>query len=161
MAPRTIVLMRHAEKPPDKSHPGLTEAGRGRAKRIAALVPELIGKPDVLFAAADKPGSVRPRETLEPLAAATGVEIRQFPDRESRRFAEMLLSGSEFAGKRIVISWRHKELPRLARALGAPPGLYPDPWPESLYDLMLRFDCDASGKVEASALKEPPEQTPS
>jgi broad specificity phosphatase PhoE len=154
MAPRTIILMRHAEKPPDKSHAALSEDGRARARRIAARAAELLGEPDLLFAAADKPGSIRPRETLKPLAAAAGLPIRQVPDGESASFAEKLRRDPEFAEKRIVIAWRHKALPVLARALGAPPGLCPDPWPEGLYDLILRFDYDTDGQVEASALME-------
>ncbi|HVL19943.1 MAG TPA: hypothetical protein VM422_02980 [Amaricoccus sp.] len=108
-----------------------------------------------MSSAADKPGSMRPRATLEPLAATVGLEIRQFPDGESEALAEMLRSGAEFAGRRIVISWRHKALPALARALGAPPGRCPDPWPQDLYDLILRFDYGADGTARASALTEP------
>ena len=155
MAPRTVILMRHAEKPADKGEAVLSEAGRSRARRVAALVPQLLRPPDVLFAAADKPGSMRPRATLEPLAATVGLEIRQFPDGESEALAEMLRSGAEFAGRRIVISWRHKALPALARALGAPPGRCPDPWPQDLYDHILRFDYGADGTARASALTEP------
>jgi hypothetical protein len=155
MAPAAIILMRHAEKPPDKSRAELSEAGRARAARLVVRVPELLGRPDVLLAAADKTGSIRPRETLEPLAAATGLAIRQFPDHESERLAEALLTDPDFAGRRLVISWRHKALPTLARALGAPPKLCPDPWPQALYDLILRFDYEPEGQVRTSALTQP------
>ena len=155
MAPAMILLMRHAEKPAGEGDSNLSEAGRRRAERLAAYIPETFGWPDMLFAAADKPGSHRPRLTLEPLAAAPGLEVLQFPDRQSEAFAAKLLGGPEFAGKRVIVSWRHGALPRLARALGAPDGLCPDPWPTGLYDLLLRFEDGMDGKPRASALKAP------
>jgi hypothetical protein len=156
MAPGAILLMRHAEKPPGESHAHLSGAGRARARRLARSIPALWGRPDFLFAAADKSGSVRPRETLEPLAAALGLEInRHFSDRDSAGFAAKLLTDPAFNGKRILVCWRHDALPTLARALGAPPGLCPDPWPDGLYDLVLRLDYGADGNPQATALEEP------
>jgi broad specificity phosphatase PhoE len=148
--------MRHAEKPLDERDPHLSAAGRERAGRLVMSIPRLSGTPDFLFAAADKPGSVRPRETLEPLAAALGLEIdHQVSDKDCEGFAQKLLTEPAFEGKRVVVSWRHDALPALARALGAPPGLCPDPWPDRRYDVVLRFDYEPDGKARASALKEP------
>jgi broad specificity phosphatase PhoE len=155
MPPATILLMRHAEKPEDRRGPHLSQAGRRRAERLAAYIPEVFGPPDFLFAAADKPGSHRPRLTLQPLAAATGLAVTQFPDRESDAFASKLLAEPKFAEKRVVVSWRHDALPALARALGAPEGFCPDPWPEGLYDLLLQFDYEADRKARVSALTQP------
>jgi phosphohistidine phosphatase SixA len=147
VAPATILLMRHAEKPTDKRDPHLSDKGRARAERLAAYIPEKFGKPDALFAAADKPGSRRPRETLEPLAAATGTALRHdVPETRGTAFAQELRSGPRHDGARVVVAWRHKALPGLARALGAKAGecQCPDPWPDGLYDLILRFDYDGA-----------------
>jgi phosphohistidine phosphatase SixA len=153
MAPATIVLIRHAEKRDDRYDPHLSAAGRRRAERLAAYIPETFGRPDLLFAAADKPGSRRPRETLEPLAEATGLAINgHVSDKDSDAFAEELLSNPSYAAKTVVVSWRHA-LPTLARALGAPSGLCPDPWPEAFYDLVLRFDYTPGGIARATAIE--------
>ena len=145
MAPATILLLRHAEKPADRRDPHLSEAGRARAARLAAYIPEAFGRPDLLIAAADKASSFRPRETIEPLAAATGVTFRcDVPETRGAALAKELLSDPRHDGARIVVAWRHKALPGLARALGAKAGQCPDPWPEDLYDLILRFDYDGA-----------------
>ena len=140
MAHATVLLLRHAEKPADKRDPHLSEAGRARAARLAAYIPEAFGRPDLLIAAADKPSSFRPRETLEPLAAATGAVFRHdVPETRNAAFAKELRSDPCHDGTRIVVAWRHKALPGLARALRATAGECPDPWPEGLYDLILHF----------------------
>src|ERR1700757_3385460 len=77
MAPKRIVLLRHAEKSDDLRDPDLSPAGEARAKRLATLIPKRFGKPDFLFAAASSANSNRPVETLLPLANATGIELRQ------------------------------------------------------------------------------------
>jgi hypothetical protein len=155
MPPATILLMRHAEKPEDRRDPGLAEAGRRRAERLAVYIPETFGPPDLLLAAADTPDSHRPRLTLEPLAAVRRLDVGEFPDRQSEAFARKLLAEPMFARKRVVVSWRHDALPALARALGAPEGLCPDPWPDELYDLLLRFDYGANGNARSSVLTQP------
>ena len=48
----------------------------------------------------------------------------------------------------MVVAWRHKALPGLARALGATTGECPDPWPGELYDLVLRFDYAEGARPE-------------
>jgi phosphohistidine phosphatase SixA len=153
VAPATILLMRHAEKPGSPLDPHLSEKGRRRAERLATYIPESFGKPDLLAAAADKPLSFRPRETLEPLAAATGVTLRHdVSEKRSAAFARELLSHD---GARIVVAWRHKALPGLARALGAKPGRCPDPWPDGLFDLILRFDYAAGMEPQVTPVTMP------
>jgi hypothetical protein len=145
VAPATILLMRHAEKPGNPLDRHLSKAGRRRAERLSRWLPETFGRPDILVAAADKLLSRRPRETLEPLAHATGVALRDdVSDKRSEALAAELLSNPKYAGAQVVVAWRHKALPVLARALGARGGECPDPWPDKLYDLLLRFD-DADG----------------
>jgi hypothetical protein len=146
MAPATILLMRHAEKPGAPDDPHLSQEGRRRAEKLARYIPEEFGRPDFLFAASGKPSSRRPKETLEPLAAATGLPIDDHAsDKHSEAFAGTLLSDPQYDGASIVVSWRHDALPTLAYALGAKPGEVPNPWPDDLYGLILRFDYEEGG----------------
>src|SRR3712207_3106003 len=102
VAPATVLLLRHAEKPADKRDPHLSEAGRARAARLAAYIPETFGKPDALIVAADKPSSFRPRQTLEPLAAATGIVLRRnVSETRNAAFARDLLYDPRHDGARI------------------------------------------------------------
>lgn len=63
-----ILIIRHGEKPEAKDDPHLSEKGRQRAQALVALFRTCFRAPDKLYAAADKPKSYRPRETLEPIA---------------------------------------------------------------------------------------------
>ncbi|MFL5179497.1 MAG: phosphoglycerate mutase family protein [Microvirga sp.] len=156
MAPSSILVMRHAEKPRSPIDPHLSEAGRQRAERLAGWLPATFGRPDILFAAADKLLSRRPRETLGPLAKATGARLRHdVSDQRSEVFAAELLADPDYAGQRVVVAWRHKALPGLARALGARAGECPNPWPGELYDLVLRFDYAEGSAPKVTALTMP------
>jgi hypothetical protein len=156
VAPATILVLRHAEKPRNPLDLHLSEAGQRRAERLAAWLPETFGRPDILFAAADKLLSRRPRETLEPLAKATGAPLRHdVSGKHSEAFAGELLADPQYAGRRVVVSWRHKALPVLARALGASAGECPDPWPGELYDPVLRFDYADGATPKVTALTMP------
>ena len=75
MAPKFILVMRHAEKPDDDNDPHLSPAGHACAEKLASHIPDTFGKPDFIFAAADSKKSERPRETVEPLSKATGIPI--------------------------------------------------------------------------------------
>jgi hypothetical protein len=155
VTPASILVMRHAEKPRSPIDPHLSEAGRRRAERLAAWLPETFGRPDILFAAADKLLSRRPRETLEPLASAIGAPLRHdVSDQRSEAFAAELLADPEYAGRRVVVSWRHKALPGLARARSER-GRMSEPWPGELYDLILRFDYAEGAKPKVTALTMP------
>jgi hypothetical protein len=156
LAPATILVLRHAEKPGSPIDPHLSEAGRRRAAKLAEYLPATFGRPDILFAAADKLFSHRPRETLEPLAKATGAPLRHdVSDKRSEAFAAELLSDHRHEGALAVVAWRHKALPVLARALGAGTGDYPDPWPSDLYDRILRFDYADAARPKVTALAMP------
>jgi phosphohistidine phosphatase SixA len=76
--PRTVVLVRHAEKggEPTDQDPGLSERGMERAKRLA----ELLGKSGVthLFSSELQ----RAQQTLLPLSAATRLVAQVVPARQ-------------------------------------------------------------------------------
>src|SRR6266567_4055872 len=72
--PAEIILLRHAEKPPDESNVHLSTTGKERARALVQFftnIPALTanGPPVALFAARplSRSHSRRPAETLEPL----------------------------------------------------------------------------------------------
>lgn len=70
--PRTIVLVRHAERAAEpKEDPGLTAAGEERARRLAALL--AASRVTHLFATE----FARTQRTLQPLADLASLEVRQ------------------------------------------------------------------------------------
>lgn len=141
MAPRTIVLMRHAEKTGLEGDRGLSAEGRARAQRLATWVPDTFGRPDFLIATADSPKSARPRLTVEPLAESTGVPIdHTVENADFKALAARLLSEARYAGALVLVCWHQGKLPKLARALGAPAGSYPEKWGKEVFDRVLRLD---------------------
>ena len=111
----TVVLVRHAEKLSEDRDPGLSEAGRVRAERLARML-EVAGL-DAIYVNEAK----RTQETAAPVADATGVEPRVVPADASNRLVRRL-------------KWRHRSdvvlvvghsntLPAIAEGLGAPIGL--------------------------------------
>ena len=141
--PATILLIRHGEKPWAGSH--LSMLGVERAKALPRLFgganeapPHNLPRPDALFAAAPKKKSNRPKETLIPLSEALGLPIdAHYSDDDGGGLAKRLLGGG-FAGKVVLVSWRHDNLPALAKALGATPPY--KKWPDEQYDRVWRID---------------------
>jgi hypothetical protein len=141
--PATILLIRHGEKPPVGNH--LSMLGVERAEALPRLFggegaapPHNLPRPDALFAAAEKRKSNRPVETLVPLSRALGLPIdSHFMDDDCRGLAKRLLRGA-FAGKVVLVSWRHDNLPALARALGVEPPY--KTWPDGQFDRVWRID---------------------
>ena len=159
MAPRKIVLLRHAEEPNDPAHPDdpdLSAAGRVRAAKLAKYIPKTFGRPDFVIAAAPKRTSVRPFLTMRPLCDALRLRLdASVKSSKSEALAATLLTGAVFDGKLIVICWTHQELPILAKALKAPRGEYPDPWEESVYDLVLELSYGRRAKPSVKTIVQP------
>jgi hypothetical protein len=141
--PKTILLIRHAEKPPIGMD--LSPAGFERAKLIpklfggaGAAAPHDLPRPDFLFATHVSKNSNRPVETITPLSHAFGLPIsHEIADKDFAVLAAELLSG-KYAGKVVLVAWHHGSLPGLARALGATPPY--DPWPETQFDRVWKID---------------------
>jgi len=143
-SPATIYLIRHAEKLTD-GREDLSPAGFARA----AVLPELflpvsgsnrvlLPKPEFLFATHASKHSNRPVETITPLSIALHLPIdASIANDDYPALASLLLSG-KYAGKIVLVSWHHGNLPKLARALGAQPPY--DPWPEMQFDRIWRID---------------------
>lgn len=138
--PAQIILLRHAEKPPDDADVHLSERGFERAQ---ALVPFLTtnavfrtnGLPAALFAPkfTRRGHSRRPYETLEPLASHLKLPIQTpYGTEDYRPLARRLLADPACDGKTVVVCWVHDCLPELARELGAT--LKAKRWKDRVYD---------------------------
>jgi hypothetical protein len=122
--PAQVILIRHAEKPPEGDD--LSLKGKERA---AALVPYFLGRPEVLqfkapvavYAQGPKKegSSRRPVETVKGLARALQLDvIDRYTHEEFPQMVEEILAKKEYEGRMVLICWEHKVLPDIARALG-------------------------------------------
>ncbi len=156
MAPRTILLLRHAEKPDDPKSPDLAEAGAARAERLALYIPATFGRPDFVFAAAVAKDSVRSYLTMRPLCDAIGVALdASFKGKKYLDLATKLLSDNAYAESLVVVCWSHNELPKLADALHARQGDYPDPWDDAVFNLILQLDYGKGGEPTVTSVIQP------
>ena len=155
----TLLVIRHAEKSGDKQDVGLIPSGQARVQAYVAYFQTLVSgssrlpTPAFLIAAADSDDSHRSRLTLEPLAAALGLEIdARTADDDYHALAERLREDSHYDGATTLICWTHKTLPRLVKALGAPATLLPDKWPDEVFGWLVRLDYDAAGTLAGAAV---------
>ena len=107
-----MILVRHAEKDTagDPKDPGLSEAGRGRARALARLLSR--SRASHLFASELK----RTQETLAPLAEELGVEIEILPAGKAQDLAARLAALP--AGSVSVVAGHSNTVPALIAALG-------------------------------------------
>jgi hypothetical protein len=156
MLKQLILLMRHAEKPEDPADPHLSAAGAERAKRLPARIAPILGDPlNFIFAAQQSKKSVRPVETVEPLSKEAGVHINEdFANADYAALAAQLRSCALYWNARIVICWHHEDIPAFAHALGAPPGVCPNPWPSTVFDLILEFEFSGESSPQVMALRD-------
>ena len=158
MARNTLILLiRHAEKPEDG--PELSPQGERHAQAYVRffthyhLGPKLLTI-DALFAAKDTEGSIRPRLTLEPLAAELKLPLHTpYEDKQTKKMAEHLLS-KKFDGETVVVCWKHSEILELADKLGAtaralrPKTQWPEEWPDSEYRWVLQIGYTPEGQID-------------
>jgi hypothetical protein len=146
---RLIMLIRHAEEPVGDAL-GVTEDGRAdpnglsvrgwqRAGALASWfgAPEASGlaiTPSALYAAADQGRSRRPYDTLRPLSQLLGLPIQTLSsDGDPAAVAAVI----EAAQGDVLVCWRHRELPGLARALlPQVASAVPATWDERRFDLV-------------------------
>lgn len=162
MSNSTLILMRHAEKPDAVTgSQGVDELGHHDPQalsvrgwqRAGALV-HLLAPTNVAHAVLPRPTGLcaaapsrqhpsrRPAMTLQPLASQLDLPIGCRADDEPAVVAQALLAQAGV----ILVSWRHDELPSLARALAmaaAAPELVahiPPAWPDDRFDLLWLLD---------------------
>ena len=154
--PSRLIVLRHAEKSGDKRDPHLSLVGRRRAELLVKYVPATFGQPQFLIAARTSNRSRRPVETLEPLAAALALEITaKLDDDDIADLLGALRDKQRYRGKLGIICWRHSELPRLLRALGAAPETFPSPWDENDYTTFIDITYPGNGEARAKRLTMP------
>ena len=149
--PARIILLSHAEKPPTGSE--LNDAGRKRAEALAGLFandPRVRGQGAVaaIFAMipADKTGSVRAIQTMEPTAAALHLRIdTRFTRDEVKALAKAIRKDKTLDGKTVVICWEHKVIPSIVSALGWPNP--PSQWLDGVYDRLWVLDFEGGVPV--------------
>ena len=153
-----IMLIRHAEKPNGDGGPGLMPSGveNPRAltltgwKRANALVglfnpsdgalprPPL-AKPMSLFASGSD--SLRPKQTLAPLATALNLPVRTFLKGQEAE----LVAAVKKAEDPVLISWQHEALPAIASLIRGGGDGVPPIWPGHVYDLVWVLVLQPSG----------------
>ena len=153
----TILLIRHAEKPPeDSSDRGLIPAGYARARAYANYFQNFAmdGRKlhiDTVIAAADSKKSERPRLTVEPFGKASGLALEQpFADKQVKELAGSLAAGR--GHRTMLIAWRHGKIPALLESLGADPkALLPNgAWPPETFDWVIYLHFGEDGHLDAS-----------
>jgi phosphohistidine phosphatase SixA len=110
-APRTVILVRHAEKGTDDAKdPSLSEAGTRRAEVLARLLAR--ARPTRLVASEFK----RTQATLAPLGKALGLELSIVPAGKPEALLAELRAAEP--GSTWVVAGHSNTLPALAQGLG-------------------------------------------
>jgi hypothetical protein len=164
LANSTLLVIRHAEKP--SAGAGLTPEGFARAEKYSRYFhPFVIDGArlsiNALYAGSDELDSMRPRLTLEPLSQATEIQLNtKFSTADSPALAHALVE--DIHGDHVLISWRHKKIPVLLKALGADPNLLlPNGvWPDTVYDWVIFLHFDAAGHLDQQRLIHEPDPLP-
>jgi broad specificity phosphatase PhoE len=152
-----IMLIRHAEKPNGDGGSGympngaenpraLTLTGWKRANALVGLfnppdgaLPKApLAKPGSLFASGSE--SLRPKQTIAPLAAALNLSIRTFLKGQEVE----LVAAVKKAEDPVLISWQHEAIPEIASLIRGSPDGVPPKWPPDRFDLVWVFDLQAS-----------------
>jgi hypothetical protein len=153
--PNLIMMIRHAEKPPDSGKPyGITPdgtqddhslivAGWTRAGALVGLfapdngkVPAGLRKPDRIYASGAGEKGQRPIQTVTPLAAKLNYKLDTDYGKgdEKKLAAEIVkLSGT------TLVSWEHEQMPAIIAALGKVSPAPPSSWPDARYDMVWVF----------------------
>jgi broad specificity phosphatase PhoE len=152
-----IMVIRHAEKPngepgimPDGSpNPkALTATGWSRARALVGLfdpqggrfADPRLARPGRLFASGSD--SLRPKQTLTPLADALGLAIdaNYLKGQEDR-----LVAAAKNAGGVTLIAWQHEAIPKIAALVRGSAQGVPPRWPGGRFDLVWVFDRQDNG----------------
>lgn len=156
LANNTVLIVRHAEKPPQGRE--LTPAGEARARAYATYFEPFNQdgfnvRVDALYAGADSSGSIRPRLTLEPLSQATGLALNTAIGTKDPTGLVALLRNQAHK-PHPLIAWRHGGIPTLLEAFGASPvELLPGAkWPDDTFDWVIVLGFDSHGHLAEQKL---------
>jgi len=157
-APAQIVIVRHGDKF-DQPEPGVALSPKGliRSVALALWYSKNFGEPDVIFAShapkSHPDTSIRELETLGPLASllserhpAQGfVILHPYRKQDYAQLALTLLTDPAFQGKKVLVCWSHRYIPRLAASLGVQGPLIP--WPSRDFDTVYVLNYDGQGQL--------------
>jgi hypothetical protein len=151
--PAQILIIRHGEKINDVD-PNLSERGRARAKALADFFTtnsEMIrfGSPVALYAAEPKGGSLRPIQTITPLAEKLSLPINHSYNKKSiSAMVAEITRNSKYQGQTVVISWVHDSIPEIASQFGAVDA--PTTWDSTVFDRVwvLQFGSSKTPKFK-------------
>ena len=148
-----VVIIRHGEKPADKSDDGdnLSCQGQNRALQLPAVLIKKIGKPDYTYVPALKldknTAHSRMFQTVTPFAVKYDLTINsKYDESEPNDVAKSVLKKSGT----VLMVWEHSAIPDLATALGVD---NPPKWKSADFDSMWILTY-ASGKAELTVDQE-------
>jgi broad specificity phosphatase PhoE len=137
----TFVLVRHAEKTADDPRdPGLTDAGRARAARLAASLADAPLR--AIYATAYR----RTRDTAGPSAVAHGLQVAVYDAREPAADFAARLRAAHRAGTVLVVG-HSNTVPAIAAALCACPVA---PMREDEFDRRIEIRIEPDGLASLS-----------
>lgn len=154
---RVILVMRHGEKPDAPGNPHLAPAGVARAQHLVTYIPQTFGKPDVIVASAVSADSSRPLETVQPLAQQCGLQVQTpYADGQFAEAAQKMLTDPGYKDQPLIVCcWHHGKIPKLMHALGCRQGEYPDPWDETVFNLILKVALSSNAVTGVQQIQEP------
>src|SRR5207253_2045580 len=125
----------------------LSPEGRKRAAALHQLFeaspkrPEPFPTPDFIFAAKDSEHSHRPVETVSALAKKLKLTVNSgYRNQDFAKLARDLLRDPKYAGKTILVCWRHGTAPQLAKEFKAADA--PAFWKGSVFDRVWQITYD-------------------
>ena len=104
-----------------------------------ALPKPPLAKPRSLFASGSE--SLRPKQTIAPLAAALNLPLRTFLKGQEPE----LVAAVKSADGPALISWQHEAIPAIAALIRGSADGVPQRWPGHVYDFVWVFDLQPSG----------------
>jgi hypothetical protein len=157
--PKTVLVIRHAEKPDDDTNIHLSAEGKKRAEALPELFKKSANRsdpfptPDFIFATKVSKHSNRSVETVTPLAKALKLDIHsKFADDEIAKLVEHLYSEQKYDGKTVLICWHHGKIPELVTALGATK--VPEHFKSSVFDQVWVVTFNDKGKTKPLVIRQ-------
>ncbi|WP_452603293.1 hypothetical protein [Pontimicrobium sp. MEBiC06410] len=153
--PKTILILRHAEKPKTKSDEYLSIKGHERAAALAYYMPNAFGHIDHIFAAGigKHSNSHRPVDTVKPLANILGLKVHQnYLKEDYKDMIEDIFSKPEkYTNEQIVVCWQHTDIESIANAFGAT-NTPTAPWPKDCFDLVWKLTLQNNGSYHLNQI---------
>lgn len=125
--PAQVLIIRHAEK--NESGPDISPKGQERAQALVQFFrtdPRVtkFGLPVAIFASSPKHegSSMRPIETVTPLAQALNMEIHEeFHHKNVDELVDKVMSDPKYDNHMVLICWSHDQIPDIASTFGIDP----------------------------------------